>query len=183
MLQRMANRAQNLKVFQRIVVPISVFMMHAQYFWLCIVTAPLAFCQHLPRLHSFTHCAKSRRPSFFFGFVNTNPRAKLSLARRRSPKFLATMLAHIFDRPFARHAFVVARGTAILSLVRTTGYVRKFTAALLAICFVLNARSQRLTRPTAKNSRVFSVIGHGKNCATVRTTFFNSFVRSHHAAR
>lgn len=182
MFQRMTDRAQNLKIFEVIVVSIAVFVMNTKYFWLRIIPATFAFNKHLPRHHSFTNSAKNWRPRFFFNFINARFRTKFSFARRRRAKFLLAMLARIFNRAFSRHAFIVASIAAIFSLVSAACYVRKTVAALFAISSMRHPRRQCLTRPTAIHSGIFSVVGHGKNCATVRATFFNSFARSHHAS-
>lgn len=182
MLQRMANRAQNLKVFQCVIASIAVFMVYTQYFWLCIIPAPFALNQHFSRLHRFANRVKCWRPNFFAGLVNAGFRAKLSFARRRVPKRFVAVLTNVFYRAFTRHAFVVARPTTVFSFVCSASYVRKSFTALFAVSLVLYARCARLARSAAKKCRVFSVVGYGKNCATVRATFLNSFARSHHAS-
>ena len=178
----MTNRAQNLKIFEVVIVPIAVFVMYAKYFWFRIIAATFAFDKHLPCHHSFTNSAKNRRPRFFFSLVNAGFRAKFSLARRRRAKFLFAVLARMLDRTFPRHAFVATSVATIFSFVSPASNVRKFTPALFAVCFMLNPRRKRLTRPTAIDGSVFSVVGYSKNCATVRARFFNSFARSYHAA-
>lgn len=182
MLQRMTNRAQNLKIFEAIVVSIAVFVMNTKYFWLRGIPATFASSKQLPCRHSFTNSAKNWRPRFFFNLVNAGFRTEFSFARRRRAKFLSAVLARMFDRTFSRHAFVATSIAAIFSFVSPTSNVRKFTSAFFAVCFMLHPRRKRLTRPTAIDGSVFSVVGYSKNCATVRARFFNSFARSYHAA-
>ena len=182
MFRRMTDRAQNLKIFEAIVVSIAVFVMNTKYFWFRVVPATFAFNKHLPCYHRLTNGAKNWVPRFFFSFVNARPRAKFSLGRRRRAEFLTAMLTGMLHRTFARHAFVVANFTAIFGLVSSTSDMRKLIAALFAVSFVPHSRRQRLTRPTAIDGGIFSVVGYSKNCATVRALFINSFARSYHAA-
>ncbi len=182
MLKRMACRAQYFEIIYLVVISVSIFVVNPKYFWLAIISAPLAAQKHVSGFHFFTDGRKSRLPNVFTCFINASLRAIFSFMRRRIHKFCSAMSAFMLYRTFVGHGFIVASPATIFSFIGSTGYVRKLFTALFTIRDNFLSCVQRQTSTTAIYSTIFSVVCYSKTCATVFTDFCNSFTGPRHAA-
>lgn len=179
--KRMAHWAQNLKIFQRIVVAISVFMVDAENFRNFAVAAPFAIFKHFALRHIFSDRCESRFPNLFGGFINARARTVFSWMRWGIKKLNFAMLTSVFGSSLFQHRFVIAFSRAILGFISSAGNVRKFSVANSAYCFVDFSAAKRQTyAPTIKRG-VFPVFWYSKRGAAMLAVFFVPNVGAGHA--
>ena len=181
MLKRMTVSAQNFQIFWCIVVAISVFVMHAQYFWMFVIPAMLAFQKHTASKHVFSYGSKRSFPNGFFCFINTGFRTIFSLVGRSVHKFFVAMQTSVFSFTFFTHCSVIANRTAIFSFVYSTRYVSKLRATFSAISYYFLPRRQTQAFTATKHCGIFTVFRNRKNGLAMFARYFIPNTGAFHA--
>ncbi len=121
----MTHRAQDHKIFNAIIIPISVNMMDAKNFRHLIVSTCLAFFDKTLFNHFFSNSCIFRIPFFSFFFVNASLRTINPFTRFRIQKFLSTMFAFIFCVSSIYLRTMIAQSRAIFSFITSRRYMFK----------------------------------------------------------
>lgn len=173
MFNGMTIRAKHLKVFQRIVEPIPIFMMHTKDAWLRIILTSNALINHISFKHNFSDSGKGWRPNAFLLLAYTFLAAKLSIFRFSRKELFFAMLAFVGSMTSALQRFIITLSTAVFSLITSRGYMSKMRAAHLAICFNFRASRKPKAFQTTIFSSFFPIFRKAKNSVTMLTVFFH----------
>ena len=173
MFNGMTIWAKHLKVFQRIVEPIPIFMMHTKNAWLRIILTSSALINHISFKHDFANSRKCWRPNAFLLFTYTFLAAKLSILRFGCKEFFFAMLAFVGSMALALQRFIITLSTAIFSLITSRRYMSKMRSAHLAICFNFRASRKPKAFQTTIFSSFFPIFRKAKNSVTMLTVFFH----------
>ena len=173
MFKRVAIWAENLKVRQVVISPVSIFVMDAQYLWDRIIPATFATCNHASQFHVFPDGTKSGVPNFLFRFIYAFYATINSRFGRASQKFNSAMFTIAANRSFKSLRFVIAFPTAIFCSVRTRRNVGKLVPTNFTVCCNLHPCSKTLATSGTILKTVKSVFGNiDKSFAMPATQFF-----------
>jgi hypothetical protein len=157
MLNRMAVRAQHLKVATVVVFAVTVFVMHTKDFWVRVISALLTRQQQPSCGHFLAHGSKRGLPLIFRRLVDACFRTVLSVVGRRTQKFDSAMHACVLYGAFSPHGFVVTLRRTVLGLVGAASDVAKHCSALFAGRSSLHSGSECKTLSATVDCGVFSV--------------------------
>lgn len=157
MLNRMAVRAQHLKVATVVVFAVTVFVMHAKDFWVRVISALLTRQQQSSCGHLLAHGSKRRLPLIFRRLVDACFRAVLSVVGRRVQKFDAAVHTCVLYGAFSPHSFVVALRRTVFGLVGAASDVAKHCSTLFTGRSGLHSGRKRKTLSATVDCGVFSV--------------------------
>jgi len=158
-LKRMTVGAKNLKVFEGVVVPVSVFVMDAKNVGVFSVTAPLTFSKHPTSFHCLSDGCKRRDPFALCGLIDAHSAAILPVVRWRATEGLFAVLACIFNAALLPLRFCVALSRTVFGRIAAGRDVRKVVPALGAFGAYLRSLGKRATPAGAKLERIPSVFG------------------------
>lgn len=173
MFKRVAIWAENLKVRQVVISPVSIFVMDAQYFGGCAIPASFACLNHASHLHIFSNSPERRTPHFFFRFINAFYTAINSRFGGVCVKFFCTMFAIAKHGPLEALRFIITLFATIFCSVRTRRNVGKLVPTNFTVCCNLHPCSKTLATSGTILKTVKSVFGNiDKSFAMPATQFF-----------
>ena len=150
--ERVTILTQHFQIFWHVVIVVAVFVVHAEYFGMRIVTAPFATYETTLPHDIVARRSKCRSPYGFGRFTDARPTAVFPFLTRRSIEFCVAVRAFMCDRstPFQRAAL-----TAIRAVLRRISARRRHDEsrradganflALLQACAIMRRAPPRAT--------------------------------------
>lgn len=169
MNERMAQRAHNHKIFNRVIGSIGIFMMNAQYIRNFFVSTNLTFIDQISTDHNFSNGCIFWRKMFLFRLIYTCLRAINSFLARTIEKFFATMLTFMINASPSFLCFVIAFTAAILGFIHSTANMSKRFFAYSTNGFYFFPFVQTLTFSRTEFCRKFAVWFNSKIFSTKQT--------------
>lgn len=173
----MTVRTQDHKIFQCIILSVSILVMYSKDVIAFIIVTNFTSFDFSSNLQRFSYSAKRRVPYFLPNFIHTCFRTIFSFLRRRTFEFFFTMSTFIDNSTIQMLSFVIALSRAIFRFVTSRRNVFKFYCTNFAYLFYFLSDMQALTASRAKFCFIKTIKRYIEFFSAIKTIYKFSSMR------